>query len=117
MTLDLAELASLPAKILALEQKIADLERRLTTRAIGYTLKEVSESVLPGVPVSTLREWIKEGELVAVLTPGEKVYLVPDHELRAFLERLKKRAPAERRTSVDQAIQGIVAASRPKKAG
>jgi excisionase family DNA binding protein len=114
MTLD--EKIALAERVPELERRLADLERQLTARAIGYTLKEISESILPGVPVSTLREWIKSGELVAVLTPGEKVYLVPDRELRAFMERLKRREPAQRRASVEEAIQGIVAATR-KKAG
>ena len=111
----LAELEAMAERLPEMERRIAELERSAHNDALGYTIAEVATRFLPGVHESTIRDWIKSGELVASLTPGGRVYLVQAEDLREFLARLKRRDPAEQRSSVESNIRRILG-KQPKKA-
>lgn len=114
----LTELEAAAAEIPELKRRLAQLEAANTApEPLGFTLAEVAARFLPGVPESTVRDWVRSGTLAGHLTPGGRVYLVYMDDLRAFLERLKLHKPevADRKASVEDNVRRIL--SKQPKAG
>jgi excisionase family DNA binding protein len=83
-----------------------------SSEPLGFTVAELATKVLPGVPESTIREWIKCGDLPAHFTPGGRVYLVMQEDLRTFLASLPGRAAGNDVGSVDESVRRIMAKNR-----
>jgi len=114
MTLDEQIRALVAAEVEPLRRELDEL-RAATQRPsepLGFTVAELATKVLPGVPESTIREWIKAGDLRAHFTPGGRVYLVMHDDLRAFLASLPGRTAANDDASVDESVRRIMAKNR-----
>lgn len=115
----LTELEAAAAEIPELKRRLAQLEAAngAPSEPLGFTLAEVAARFLPGVPESTVRDWVRAGTLAGHLTPGGRVYLVYMDDLRAFLGRLKRHKPevVERKASVEDNVRRIL--GKQPKAG
>lgn len=103
-------------RLAPLRARIAELEaeNQKPTQPLAFTVAEVCEKFLRGVPESTAREWIRDGKLKGHLTPGGRVYLVYYDDLQAFLQALKTKQPEvdERQERVASNVTRILSKHR-----